>query len=298
MLVTASWLRVGSMEAYLRRRIVRIVPCFVVAVAFTCLLTLALCPEFRAAVVVSTWFRQIAGDMLGLSDRSLRWPEQFGKNPLSGVANGSLWTIAKEFQCYVLVAVFGLLAMFKRRRLLLAVTVGVWGYFAWTILSGVDTSFLDRRLLVYFLFGVCTWLWRDRIRISLACAFVGVLLLLALSQFEPWLTVSFPLVGGYLTLCLAFGPPWRAFRWTEQNDLSYGVYLYAFPLQQAVATVPGLRDPWLALAVSVPLALVAALASWLLVERPSLRLKSFRPTDWDPAADNHGANRPMPSKRK
>ena len=59
-------------------------------------------------------------------------------------------------------------------------------------------------------------------------------------------------------------------------DVSYGVYLYAYPIQQVVIMMlPG----WSAVAclgVAVPIVLVLALLSWLLIERPALRLKPGR----------------------
>ena len=282
MLVTASWLRVGRMDDYLWRRVLRIFPGFVAAVVFTCLLSIALCPEFRASVLGRSWIRLLAADLVGLSDASLRHPSIFGENPFPGIANGSLWTIAKEFQCYVLVAVFGLFALFQRRILILIGTLVVWGAMAKFALGGGETTWLDRRLLTYFLFGVCVWLWRDRIPISSIAAFACLILLAVSSQWSPWLVVLFPMLGGYLTVWLAFGPAWRVFRWTDNHDLSYGVYLYAFPIQQAVAMIPGLRSPWLALLFSIPVTLVLAAGSWTLVERPFLRLKSLRPVDRDP----------------
>ncbi len=63
--------------------------------------------------------------------------------------------------------------------------------------------------------------------------------------------------------------------WRLPNDISYGLYIYAFPVQQVLAGMGAisLGIGWfalLSLIATVPL----ALASWLLVEKPSLRLKS------------------------
>lgn len=282
MLVTASWLRAGTMEDYLWRRVLRIFPGFILAVVVTCLLTVALCPEFQSSVVTRTWIRLLCGDLLGLGDRSLRGPELFRENPFPGIANGSLWTISKEFECYLLVAILGLFALFKRRILILVGTLVVWVSMAKVELSGGDTTWLDRRLLTYFLVGVCVWLWRDRIPISPLGALASLVLLAVSSQWSPWLVVLFPFFGGYLSLWVAFGPAWEVFRWTDTHDLSYGVYLYAFPVQQAVAMIPELRSPWLALFVSLPVTFLLAVGSWTLVERPFLRLKASRPVDRDP----------------
>ena len=66
-------------------------------------------------------------------------------------------------------------------------------------------------------------------------------------------------------------------------DLSYGVYLYAFPVQQIVAAF-GVRTPWIMFVTATPLVMLLALASWFVVEKPCLSRKSCHFPDWDPAA--------------
>ena len=71
----------------------------------------------------------------------------------------------------------------------------------------------------------------------------------------------------------------------SRNDISYGVYLFAFPLQQlmAVAGVPeAVGLVWFAV-LSVAVTVPVAWASWLLVERPSMRLRRFIPVTAHPA---------------
>ena len=72
------------------------------------------------------------------------------------------------------------------------------------------------------------------------------------------------------------------------GDVSYGLYIYAFPVEQAlVALHPHLG--WGALVLSsLAATYLLALASWRLVERPSLRLKRLvRPRS--PATATRGA---------
>jgi peptidoglycan/LPS O-acetylase OafA/YrhL len=59
-------------------------------------------------------------------------------------------------------------------------------------------------------------------------------------------------------------------------DLSYGTYLWAFPVQQTIILVGGVTKPLLLFAIATPIVLAVALASWLLIEKPALRLKNFR----------------------
>ena len=67
-------------------------------------------------------------------------------------------------------------------------------------------------------------------------------------------------------------------RWVQaRQDLSYGTYIFAFPLQQLLAGFGlwKLGVPMFAL-VSVLVTLPVAAASWFGIERPALRLKSSR----------------------
>ena len=58
---------------------------------------------------------------------------------------------------------------------------------------------------------------------------------LTLASFLPhgW-TAVFPIAGTYLLFFFAFHPAFRLHRFGKFGDFSYGVYLYAFPIQQSV----------------------------------------------------------------
>ena len=64
------------------------------------------------------------------------------------------------------------------------------------------------------------------------------------------------------------------------NDISYGVYVYAFPVQQLLV-LAGAHHLGMPVYITLTLVVITpvAWASWLLVERPAMRFKSFgRPT--------------------
>jgi peptidoglycan/LPS O-acetylase OafA/YrhL len=82
----------------------------------------------------------------------------------------------------------------------------------------------------------------------------------------------------YVILFVCFQPPGWAGRLANRHDISFGVYLYAFPIQLLLTAggVPKLgvlAYVGITVALTVPLALV----SWLAVERPALRLKDRGP---------------------
>lgn len=68
------------------------------------------------------------------------------------------------------------------------------------------------------------------------------------------------------------GPPLS--RVGAKNDISYGAYIYAFPLQQVLATFGLGRSSWVLFAAASILAVIPmAILSWFVIERPALRLK-------------------------
>jgi peptidoglycan/LPS O-acetylase OafA/YrhL len=81
------------------------------------------------------------------------------------------------------------------------------------------------------------------------------------------------LATGYFTLWVAYVP--RLPRIPYGVDLSYGTYLWAWPVQQTVVGL-GVRQPWILIVIATPIVLAIALMSWLLVERPALQFKEFR----------------------
>ena len=133
------------------------------------------------------------------------------------------------------------------------------------------------RLSGFFLAGMLLWCARGlRPRLDLAVlATVGSLVTYV------WL-LPIPVAEAILPLPLAYGllslGALLPVRLGARNDVSYGVYIYAFPVQQAVYAFGGHALGVVGFAmVSVVLTLPLAWASWLLVERPALRWGRRKP---------------------
>jgi len=120
----------------------------------------------------------------------------------------------------------------------------------------------------FFLAGAMMRLWEPplRSRTAAICAFI-----LAASFFTFGLRMAFATCGAYLVIYAALAT--RPVRLT--HDLSYGIYLYAFPVQQVAASwiVAWGGSAWVAATVSLPIVLCLAAASWQFVERPCLSVK-------------------------
>ena len=127
-------------------------------------------------------------------------------------------------------------------------------------------------LTTYFLAGSAVYANRRRLprpRVLAGVSLVG----LAASMRTPWLEWTMPLAWSYLLLYIAFIPA-RPGRWSGLGNLSFGMYLYAFAIQQLLIAAwhPTLGPERLFL-VSFGLSLLAGWFSWNLVEKPCLKFK-------------------------
>jgi peptidoglycan/LPS O-acetylase OafA/YrhL len=284
MLITASWLNSKSMKDYLMKRILRIYPGFITAIMFSGLIIWVFCPEFRAEVGHGiSWSFVMLRDMVFLNRECLEWNGIFAHNPSPDTVNGSLWTIPKEFGCYILVAVIGLFALYKKRIIILLGTIIVYVNYIIFLHLGSDPDKSYTRLLPYFLIGMCTWLWRDKIILSKWLGLLSIIILIASSQFKPYFSIIFPFCGCYLTLLFAYLPRFQFLEWTKKTDLSYGTYLFALPVQQVAAMHDSLRVPWINFAITTPIVMLIALISWSCIEKRFLSLKGISLADYDPA---------------
>lgn len=276
-LVTDSRLRLRLVD-YFWHRALRIYPGFWACLAVTAFvlapLTAALgdgrwspLPAIRYVVANATLYvtEPIIGSTLDGAPNPSNW-------------NLSLWTLAIEFLCYVGI---GLLLSWGVARRRAAVTVVAFVAASAAALA-VDLGDLpvggfvqqSLRLGAYFLAGALLLRWRS-VPFSAPGAAVSVVALAALTVTGQMRVLgALPLAY----LCLWLGRVLPLHRIGRRNDVSYGVYVYAYPVQLLLA-VAGVAGWWQPAYIAVTLALVLPLAwaSWLLVERPALRLKSRRP---------------------
>jgi peptidoglycan/LPS O-acetylase OafA/YrhL len=97
---------------------------------------------------------------------------------------------------------------------------------------------------------------------------------LIVTLFGPYFETAFALFGSYLAIKVAFTkiPILRCL--TARGDLSYGLYIYAFPVQQSIVHFWGQYLNWIEVfGISLTISLMLASASWHFIEMPALRLK-------------------------
>ncbi|GGF74841.1 acyltransferase [Azorhizobium oxalatiphilum] len=191
-------------------------------------------------------------------------PGVFEANTLAGVISGSLWTLLAEFRLYVLVLVMGLLGALTipaRHILILGVIIAFAA-------NGKFFEFVgDARVapsVFMFLAGMASYVYRHTIPVTLL--HVGTLLattLMTSGEIHKLCFYAFVYALVIWLGCLRLPAALRI-----RNDYSYGIYLYAFPLQQIFALHLPDSGPYLNFALSAVAAICCAIPSWHLVEKP------------------------------
>jgi peptidoglycan/LPS O-acetylase OafA/YrhL len=247
--------------------------------------------------LTGNWFTAMR--QWGIGDLLTTTP--YGHEKGYGVLNGSLWTLRYELFCYVVVgllAVAGVVGVVRRRPAVVCWLAGVvygmvlldwlandrWGTGPSLLpdLRGVPLlGDLGGRALfgfaLVFAIGAVAAVRPDRFPVSTRLAAVAAAVLAVTLPAGGWDVAGAPAFA-YLTLYAGLRAPRRIAALSPRADLSYGVYIYAFPIQQVLALLHLQRlGAAVFVALSLAGALVAGWVSWHVVERPALRLKDVAP---------------------
>lgn len=197
--------------------------------------------------------------------------------PYAGAWNGSLWSLYYEFLCYLVVAALGCFAIFRKSPWFLTLI------FAASVVAQANIEVISRytngnfdvvlllKLLPFFLGGAVLFVWKSRIGIHWAPAVASLVV-------SVLMVSAFPLWGGQASgVLIAYGTLWIS-TWLPQprliakNDVSYGVYIYAFAFQQLLAVFGGYEWGLVLFSLAAAaLTIPTAIASWVWVERPVMR---------------------------
>ncbi|MEM1161135.1 MAG: acyltransferase [Pseudomonadota bacterium] len=276
--ITRSFDQAANWHAFVLARVLRIFPALLVVL----LLTVAVASLLTTASPATFWGAAPGYLIQNLTLVRLDYdlPGVFEATPYGTAINGSLWTLFYEVVCYAGVLFAGLLGLFHRPRLAFAVLAVVllaggvlleWGQ-DWG-LNGRVTALA--KLGLPFVIGSAIYLFRHSVPLSPLLGAALVALALATSG-TPAFSVTFMLALSYCVFLVGFWPADGLLGYNRFGDISYGVYIYAFPIQQWIAS-QGVVSPGMNILLAVPPTLICAMLSWHLVEKPALRLKTSAP---------------------
>lgn len=279
-LVYQSLLRSKNIKDYLWKRCLRIVPAllvvvfvstFVFGLVFT---TLDVSDYLTNTQTFSYWLRNSA---LIPGEPSL--PGLFEAYAPSISVNGSLWTLRYEFLFYFLLISVLWIPTKYRLKSLLALTFlslvfmgfGSWLEKEWGFLKALRNLPI---LGYYFLMGMVFSLINPYL-LKFKYLVFGLALGLFLFGFfflgDQSLLIHLSLPFWIICFGQMYFPALDYSRYT--GDISYGTYIYAFPIQQILVNNFGVHDPVLLITLSLPIVCFFGWLSWQLVERQFLRRK-------------------------
>lgn len=287
-LIAKSWDRARSSSVFLWHRALRIFP----ALWATVFITAFVIGPIISVVTTSgrEWWTGLlnyftTGQPFAYVSGAFLIPQYqlAGFLPYSGgVVNGSLWTIGVEFVCYLLVLIVGVTVARGRAAVMAVLAVAC----ALIDTIGSTVAWLEplqdaARVATYFALGA---LLASISPAVLRVRWLPVVTVLAwvlahvaaptMAQLWAWMAIPVLVVTiGELSI-----PGLRVA--ARRGDLTYGIYLWSFPVTQLVTWVP-VAMPF-AVRLLIVVAITAGLAwlSWTFIERPALALKSAisRPT--------------------
>jgi len=278
LLIAQSWNNNPSLIYYGSGRLLRLWPAL-----FICALFVAFVVGPVVTVVsLSTYFHslltyQYLPHVMDLVQVSSPLPGVYTTLPGNTEIDGPLWTLKYEVICYLGLAVFGYVGGFRtvKRFLTWTLPIIVMLFVLSTMQVAHDLSQPYMHLIRFgfcFGLGVVAFVMADRMPLTLwvVVALAGMAIL---ARYTAFYYAALWIFTAYTTLWVAYVPRTFLLRFNELGDYSYGIYIYAYPIQQMLVSRGGRMSGWKLAAIAFPVVLGFAAASWHIIEKPSLALK-------------------------
>ena len=276
-LISESWERDPNLSRFFVRRLFRILPALTVCILITVfcfgpLMTTLPLKDYFTNHYTFGYLQNIALHIV------YYLPGVFEHSRIANAVNGSLWSLPVEFLMYIIVAIIGVLNGNRFVILTLAIasaaTCVLWAQVTKEML--VVYNFDLRQVFIcgtYFWVGACFQKFQLKRYLNLSTGMLALFLMLCLEPWTQLLAWSSWLLLPVVVLTFGFGYSPLLVWLTRSNDYSYGMYVYAFPIQQSVAYLLPEISLGVYLIICTFVTLIFAMLSWHFVEKQALKLK-------------------------
>ncbi len=204
-------------------------------------------------------------------------PGVFETQPYTAI-EGSIWTLLYEVLCYVGVFALGVLGFLRSKAAMVRVCAVYLAIYWGVRILDIDLHPKIENLIklsLPFAVGTAFYVWRRHLPLH----WVGILILAGLATLTKgtmYYGLMFSITLGYAVFWAAYAPGGAIRAYNRLGDYSYGIYIYAFPLQGFAVWLWGPQDPWTNIALSLPMVLIPSILSWHYIEKPALAFRRPR----------------------
>lgn len=281
-LISMSWDRDPSLYRFFIKRTIRIFPALIVCI----LLSVIILGPILTTLPIKDYFFNTA-TLIYMKNIFLHisyyLPGVFEHNPVANAVNGSLWSLPVEFMMYILVAIIGsTIRKYYIKYIILILFIlflFVTKYWALETQDIIIFYGMDLKTIiyigVYFWAGAFLYHFNFKKYFSFETFVISVLLLIFVFQWGniySWL--SYFLIP-FMVLSFGFSTS-KYLKIFDKADYSYGLYIYAFPVQQTFVYIYPSGSIYIHLLLAFIITMILATFSWHFIEKPSLKFKPKR----------------------
>lgn len=271
-LICKSAERLQNRKAYFKARALRIFPCLAVVTLVLTFIVGPILTEWSVGAYFtdrSTYQYLLNAVLIPVHNL----PGVFEGNIYNATVNGPLWTLPIEFLCYIMCFIALKIKFLEQKNAKWMILMFAAGYLgAVKLLSGVALLSAALRPTGLFFAGMVYYIYRDKIVIKPWIAAVCAVILAVSAAFGV-LGIAIFFCFPYLMMYLGFGTKHKLSGFAKRGEISYGVYLCGWPIQQIICqNFGGQMNPYVNVLISLPIAIVCGALLNRLVEKPLGRL--------------------------
>lgn len=284
-LIFQSLLRSNRLTDYYWKRALRLFPALFIVLLITVLLGVFVYEGSPLDYFTSKSARTYLPNNLTLYSLQYHISGVFESNPYKSAINGSLWTIPYEFTLYIIVSCFFFIRFRDNyiRMILFVLIIGIYisnlclsDYLASLNFKVLNAKYMSN-LALYFLIGSFLAnlnLKSDKLKYFLFIT--GIILFVFSLVFNVFNKFEFLIIS---VIVIPFGL--LSIKYINNigksiGDMSYGIYIFAFPVQQTLMFYFNFNYKEL-MFFSLITTILLSYLSWHLIEKKALEYKKYQP---------------------
>ena len=279
-LILMSYQNSSSFKSYLKKRILRIYPGFILAYLFCLICVVPLAKDIQMLLSFDSWFW--IKSVFRMLTLQLPWVDGVFNKPCSYI-NCPMWTIKYEFLCYLILPIINYFFKNDLKLYIYLFLLSLSLFFLTNLFNislatpkpfDFELSFF-LRLFTAYLMGNIFYLAREKIVFNTKYTVLSIMILLGLLFNKQLAHIGLITFGAYLLFNFAFNYKNKFLnKIGTKTDLSYGIYLYAWPIQNLIIQNNPTIDLLTLSLMVLAIAAVLALISWTLIEKPFINMKN------------------------